>query len=434
MTQESIGYRELLERVLPLEHLSSPERAQVREALEAGVARRLEAAAMMALERLEGRGALRRLSASRNGREIIRYQPRDTFHIITLELPPPTAGDGILTYSRPSLPGQAPAGLDQVRRLLRLDTASVLADPRSKDARRTLLTQLDLAGRELLNASAVCLFRAPGDDAENGEAPLDGPLAAQSLERPGTVFYCPDTTESRRLAALAGRGVRALAVTAVVTEDGEPIGHLEARSDVPTPFTLEDLARLTLLADTCGSILERASRIEKLVFVDALTGVYNRSYFEVEAQNEMARASREQASMALCIADIDDFKSFNTAFGYEAGNEVLIQVARSLKQTVRPFDTVARWGGEEFTVLLTAPVQPEDVLAVSERLRTAVERMNVRLLGLDRRSHRVGVTVSVGVAMFPQHGETAPDLWRAANQALLEAKRPPKNRVVFYRP
>jgi len=101
---------------------------------------------------------------------------------------------------------------------------------------------------------------------------------------------------------------------------------------------------------------------------------------------------------------------------------------------VRPFDTVARWGGEEFAVLLTPPVVQDDVLAISERLRSSVERTPMRLEGLDGRAHRVHVTVCVGVAMFPDHAETPQDLWRAANAALLLAKRPPKNQVVFHRP
>ena len=191
---------------------------------------------------------------------------------------------------------------------------------------------------------------------------------------------------------------------------------------------------IALLADFCGGIIERAERIEKLVFVDPLTTVYNRSYYDLQIRNEIARAQREQSSLALLICDIDDFKSFNTSFGYEAGNQVLVQVAQALRIAVRPFDTVARWGGEEFAVLLTAPIQAQDVITISERLRSLVERHPVRLESLDRQSHRVSVTVSIGVALFPDDETTAADLWRAANQALLRAKRPPKNQVVFFRP
>ena len=170
------------------------------------------------------------------------------------------------------------------------------------------------------------------------------------------------------------------------------------------------------------------------VFVDPLTTAYNRPYYDLQIRNEIARAQREQSSLALMICDIDDFKSFNTSFGYEAGNQVLVQVAAALRAGVRPFDTVARWGGEEFAVLLTPPVIEDDVIAISERLRVAVEHTAIRLEGLDGRAHRVNVTVSAGVAMFPDHADNAQDLWRLANQALLLAKRPPKNQVVFFRP
>ena len=85
-------------------------------------------------------------------------------------------------------------------------------------------------------------------------------------------------------------------------------------------------------------------------------------------------------------------------------------------------------------MLLTAPVQAQDVMTVSERLRTMVERQEVTIRGLDQQERRVRVTVSIGVALFPDHAQDPAELWRAANQALLEAKRPPKNRVAFYQP
>jgi diguanylate cyclase (GGDEF)-like protein len=191
---------------------------------------------------------------------------------------------------------------------------------------------------------------------------------------------------------------------------------------------------LALLVDCCASVLQRSARIEKLVFIDPLTGSFNRSYFDRQVMNEMARAQRDASSFALCLADIDDFKQYNTHYGYEAGNQVLEHVAQTLRNAVRPFDTVARWGGEEFAVLLTAPVSPQDVITICERLRTLIEKQIVPVESLDRQVHRTSVTVSIGVALYPDDEKTPQDLFRAANYALLQAKAGPKNRVVYYRP
>jgi len=343
--------------------------------------------------------------------------------------------DGIVVFPRASLPPQAQAGLDQVRRLFQLDDAALLSNPRSGGARAGLIAQLDQVGREFLRTSEVRLVTGAAEEEGASALPFEAVLAAEAVANPGVILYCPDTSRCPRLAA-PGRehGVRALALAGVPASAGPALGHLEVLSPEPDPFRPENLAMVALLADYCGRALERAARLEKLVFIDSLTSAYNKAYFDLEVQSEMARAQREQSSMALCIADIDDFKKFNTAYGYEAGNQVLVQVAQALKRGVRPFDTVARWGGEEFALLLTAPIQANDVLTISERLRGLVERTTVDLEGLDRRSHRVGVTVSIGVALFPQHAEDPAELWRAANQALLRAKRPPKNQVVFFQP
>ena len=433
MTRMPIGFRELLEQVLPLDRLPPPERLRVLEALKNGIPREVEAAALATMERLADRGALRRLSSSEEAPHQVRYQDTQSAAVIRVDLPRPTENDGILLYPRAILPTRAPADLGQVRQLLHWEDVGILSDPRSSQARALLHEHLGEAGRELLGTEDLHLFAVPDSAADQLEKPLDAELAAEAIARPSVLFYCPDCARSARLARHAGRGARALALLAVTSTDQEPIGILEVRSSRAAPFEAEDLARMALLADFCATVLERAARLEKLVFVDGMTGVYNRSYFELQARNEMARALRENASLALCIADIDDFKAVNTAYGYEAANAVLTQVAATLKSGVRPFDTVARWGGEEFAVLLTPPVQPEDVITISERLRGAVERLQLHVEGLDRRFYEVRVTVSMGVALFPDHGDSPQELWRAANQALLVAKRPPKNRVVVQR-
>jgi diguanylate cyclase (GGDEF)-like protein len=433
MKQKTIDFRELLERLLPIEALPPADRLSVHRALATGVAGQIERAAMHALHQLEQAGAVRRMPGGDPAAPgHVRYQREGAVDVITVQMPESQRHAGMLVFERAALPSQAPAGLDHVRSLLRLDDPVLLADPRRADARVALLEQIRQAGRALLGASEVhlVLTNEPGAP---GDTPFDRELVEEARRRPDALFYGPDLALAPALAAEAERrGVRSIVLGAIVIPERGAIGALEVLTREPDPFRPEDLAMIALLADSCATALERAARIEKLVFIDPLTSAYNRSYFDLQVANEMARAQREQTSIALCIADIDEFKSFNTAFGYEAGNEVLVQVASALKRGVRPFDTVARWGGEEFAVLLTAPVQADDVATVCERLRTLVERMPVRIEGLDRRAHRLGVTISLGVAMFPDHAETPQDLWRAANQALLRAKRPPKNQVVFF--
>ncbi len=435
MKQQQIGFRDLLERLLPLEELPSVDRLRVQRALRSGIAVEVERAAMRAIDLLEQQGALKRLPPEVTaGGPMVRYQTRDQLDVITLQLPGPRMRDGVSIVAKSALPMRGPARRDQVRRLVRLDDPLTFADPRTGTTRAGLREQLDQAGRELLGADTVRYFARDEDEPGAPErAPLDASLAADALKHHSMVFYCPDTERSGSLAPAArATGARSLVVVAVIGSDGEALGLIEVHNPEPEPYRPADLALIALLAEFAGGVLERATRIEKLVFVDPLTTAYNRSYYDLQIRNETARAQREQSSLALLICDIDDFKSFNTSFGYEAGNQVLVQVAAALRAGVRPFDTVARWGGEEFAVLLTPPVVEEDVLAISERLRAAVENTAIRLEGLDGRAHRVNVTVSAGVAMFPDHADNPQDLWRLANQALLLAKRPPKNQVVFY--
>jgi diguanylate cyclase (GGDEF)-like protein len=433
MKQRDIGFRELLERVLPLEQLSVADRSRVERALNSGTAREIENAALSTIERLAEGGALRRLPSTSNGRgTVLRFQPRDTLEMITLHLPRPVVLPGILAYPRSALPTGVLARLDQLQRMLRLDDPTVVAVSGAGHGRFGVMSQVTQAAHELLGDVSIAFHRAPGggsgDEGDDPE-PADPSLVEHAAAHPAAVFYCPDI--ARRPGA-GGRGARV--AVAVVGSDAVVRGTLEVGGATAGGLALDDLARVALIADYCGGLIERTERIEKLAYVDPQTRVYNRSYFDLQAQNELARARRDQASVALCIADIDNFKSFNTAFGFEAGNHVLIQVAQALRGGVRPFDTVARWGGEEFAVLLAAPVQADAARAISERLRTTVERLRVRLEALDRSVHQVAVTLSIGVALFPEHAETPQDLWRAANQALLTAKSGRKNQVVFYTP
>lgn len=436
MKRQDIGFRDLLERLLPIDELPPSDRRAVQRALLSGTSVQLEQAAWVALRRLEEVGALTRAETLRNGNGMaVRFQARDTLRVFTIHLPSTTESGGVRFVPRASLPARAPAGIAQVRQLLRMDEPSQAHDPRTATTRDRLADQLAATARELLGPVQVRYVPRPGTEPPAESPAFDAELAGRVLAEPDLLVHCPDLSQSPRLREAGERLHTAeLVMLAVVNGATTPAGHLELTSRSPRSFDDELLALGALLADSFGAALERAHRLEHLVFVDPLTSVYNRTYFDLQMQNEMARAQREKASLGLCLVDIDDFKSFNTRFGYEAGNQVLVTVAQALRSGVRPFDTVSRWGGEEFALLLTPPVTGEDALTVSERLRGLVERQPLEVEGLDRRGYELGVTVSVGVALFPDHAASSQDLWRAANRALLAAKRPPKNRVVFFDP
>ncbi len=318
MQRRTIDFRELLERVLPLDRLPALERLQVQRALDGNAAAAIEQAALHALERLAGEGVLRRLATTDAGPGMVRrYQPPGGMAIITVELPQPVERDGVLAWPRASLPVGAATGIEQVRRLVRLDDPAFLDHLLSRDTRTAQLQQLDLAGRELLRAQSVRFHASePAGDPNAVANVLDPVLIAQAIASPAQLLFVPDVARNPRIAGEALRlGVGSLVVCAVPSGSGLPHGAIEVRAAL-AGYTPDDLARVALLADAFGAVLDRAVRIERLAFVDRGTGSFNRAYFEVEAQNEIARATRDGASLALCIVDVDDFKTFNSAFGY----------------------------------------------------------------------------------------------------------------------
>ncbi|MEO6065916.1 MAG: diguanylate cyclase [Lysobacterales bacterium] len=160
---------------------------------------------------------------------------------------------------------------------------------------------------------------------------------------------------------------------------------------------------------------------------DALTGLYNRRYLEESLPREIARCERRGLRLAVLMLDLDNFKAFNDAQGHEGGDALLASFGRLLQSKCRDEDIACRYGGEEFTLIL--PEIPQDIaLSRAEDIRIAVERMSVRHLNrtLD------GVTVSIGIAFFPQHGSGPGELLRLADAALYRAKNNGRDRVEVY--
>ena len=168
-------------------------------------------------------------------------------------------------------------------------------------------------------------------------------------------------------------------------------------------------------------------RLKNLAYTDAMTGLFNHRYFYECLSNELSRASRYHSSVSLILFDIDCFKQVNDTYGHPAGDKVLSNIAREIKKTVRPCDVVARYGGDEFTVILPE-TDVTGIKVLSERLRRCVEGITTQV-----EQHQIKVTISIGGTTFdPKQQETTKDLlFKTADRGLYVSKNNGRNQVTF---
>ncbi|MDP2771416.1 MAG: GGDEF domain-containing protein [Giesbergeria sp.] len=171
------------------------------------------------------------------------------------------------------------------------------------------------------------------------------------------------------------------------------------------------------------TILVAEGRLRKQATLDPLTALNNRSHFEALATHALVRSQRDGTPVTLLLCDVDHFKRVNDEHGHAVGDEVLVEVARTLSRNLREGDVLARWGGEEFLALMPA-AGPDAAMATAERIRAAVSQTPLEV----GQGASVGVTLSFGVAQV--HG--AEDLQPAtarADKALYQSKHAGRNRV-----
>ena len=224
--------------------------------------------------------------------------------------------------------------------------------------------------------------------------------------------------------------------------DIEPILMLPGKFPkilVPKTSVTFDAKTDAIVADLhqCVPALLNAARrtdaLNRLAVTDYLTGAYNRRYFYHLTDRILERAGREGFRASLLLYDIDDFKKYNDEFGHSAGDEILRETAVLIKQITREQDIVARIGGDEFTVLFWDSEQRDpdskplrDAWEISDRFRQAVEKLEFASLGPRAKG---SLTISGGLASFPEHGATCQDLLRKADDALRKAKESGKNSI-----
>ena len=204
------------------------------------------------------------------------------------------------------------------------------------------------------------------------------------------------------------------------------MGAIVVASDIPGALPREEARNVQLLGALAASSLEMVWEMEEVsrrARTDALTGLANRRAFDEQLEQLLAHADRFGHSVSLILADVDHFKAVNDTWGHEAGDVVLQSIAKTLSDGVRAVDVCSRFGGEEIAILLPQ-TSLGGAVELADRLRKAVESKPIYAQG-----NEISVTVSCGVACYPDGVLTKEALFAAADRALYEAKSAGRNCV-----
>lgn len=215
------------------------------------------------------------------------------------------------------------------------------------------------------------------------------------------------------------------------------IGVITLGSKEEYHFSKKDFTITKILASQAAVAIQNATRYQKTEeksMMDELTEVYNYRAFEEQLRDMVLEADMKEEKLSLLMIDLDHFKKVNDKYGHSAGNVVLKEIAKLLKEHTRKEDVVARYGGEEFIVILPNSDSVKSK-AVAERIRFAIENKNIEINNnLDRiEGLIINVTASIGVATFPDMAESAQDVIRHADRAMyIGSKQAGRNRVSVY--
>lgn len=205
------------------------------------------------------------------------------------------------------------------------------------------------------------------------------------------------------------------------------LGTLNVSRSEPESFADQDFELFINLANQAAIAIDNA-RLYRYAVTDEMTRLYNHRYFQQRLDEELQRADRYENVVSLIILDVDHFKNFNDTYGHPEGDRVLKTVARLIEKSVREVDIPARYGGEEFVVICPEK-NGEGSLTPAERIRQAIENYDFRIEG-----QRIPITVSLGVACYPDQACSKAELIQRADFALYYSKNHGRNQATLFNP
>lgn len=226
-------------------------------------------------------------------------------------------------------------------------------------------------------------------------------------------------------------GLRACWSVPIFSSTDQVLGAFAMYSRAPCRPQAAELELLEAARRMAAIAIEQHRLTDRLIHQahhDPLTGLPNRVLYEDRLQQALLHAEREGQFVALLLIDLDRFKRINDTFGHHVGDQLLREVGQRLRACARQNDTVARWGGDEFTMVLTNLETPEDAARVAERV-LQVLRVPVCIEG-----HEFFITASIGISVFPSDGRNPEELLRHADSAMYRAEEQGKNTYAFFSP
>lgn len=265
------------------------------------------------------------------------------------------------------------------------------------------------------------LFRSFGID-------LDANSLGAHFARQKKPLWIPDVTVQEPYSRLQNLAVRSFVFLPFIIQD-RVIGFLCAFSSQDPLIDQEKFHNFQVFCNQISIGLQKAllyEKVQKLSITDGLTKLFSHRYFKQRLEEELVLASRYSSQLSLLILDIDHFKHYNDNYGHVAGDHVLMETARILKEQSDKTHLSARYGGEEM-VLVAPETTKEQGMELAERIRKAIESFSFTV-----GKETTQVTVSIGIATFPQDAQASQDLISRADKALYAAKSRGRNRIVAY--